>query len=84
MSDDTRKRWVPPDWLSAENVEREDRLLSALRRQLEAARAATLRLETAGDVSAWEARMTGAIADAEDWAGRFNRLAPAPNDRSAA
>ena len=76
----SRTPWVAPDWMAAEDREREDTLMQSLRRVLIAARAAAFRLDTAAEVSGWQARMTGATSDADEWAARFERLAPMPQE----
>lgn len=72
--------WTAPAWMNAEDREREELLVQALRQELAAARDAAHRLERPSDISAWQWRMDAVRKEALDRAASFDRLAaPKPD-----
>jgi hypothetical protein len=69
--------------MSAEDREREERLVQALRTELASVRAAAERLESASDVTAWGWRVDAVTSEALERAASFDRLAQATMDTEA-
>lgn len=76
--------WQAPDWMNAEDREREELLVHALRAELAAARSAAERLERPSDITSWQWRMDAVRKEALERAASFDRLAIAPAEGEAA